>query len=113
MLNVSRQAISKWESGKGYPEIDKLIFICDYFNVSLDYLLRDNESEQKENKYPILNNIKIMEGIKQFYNNLSVKQQHISIILLIVIGIGIIASICNSLIGIGEHIGKGIYYLSH
>jgi len=33
MLNVSRQAISKWESGKGYPEIDKLIFICDYFNL--------------------------------------------------------------------------------
>ncbi|WP_207655341.1 hypothetical protein [Clostridium vincentii] len=54
-----------------------------------------------------------MEAIKQFYNNLSVKQQQIGIIFFIVIGIGIIASMFNSLIGIGEHIGKGIYYLSH
>ncbi len=27
-LQVSRQAVSKWESGKGYPEMEKLLFIC-------------------------------------------------------------------------------------
>lgn len=41
LLGVSRQSVSKWESGKGYPEIDKLIFISNYFNTSLDLLLKD------------------------------------------------------------------------
>ncbi len=33
-LNVSRQAISKWESGSAMPETEKLIAISNYFNVS-------------------------------------------------------------------------------
>ena len=36
-LGVSRQAISKWESGKAVPETDTLISISKYFDVSLDY----------------------------------------------------------------------------
>ncbi|MEG0895594.1 MAG: helix-turn-helix transcriptional regulator [Oscillospiraceae bacterium] len=42
-LNVSRQAISKWESGNSIPENEKLLAISNYFNVSLDYLLKDGE----------------------------------------------------------------------
>ena len=41
-LNVSRQAVSKWESGQGFPETDKLLMIGNVFGVSLDYLLKDN-----------------------------------------------------------------------
>ena len=44
-LDVSRQAISKWESGSSVPESEKLIAISTYFNVSLDYLLKDNMDE--------------------------------------------------------------------
>lgn len=40
-LDVSRQAISKWESGVSVPESEKLIVISSYFNVSVDYLLKD------------------------------------------------------------------------
>ena len=40
-LGVSRQAISKWESGKAVPETDTLITISKYFGVSLDYLSED------------------------------------------------------------------------
>ncbi len=40
-LNVSRQAISKWESGTAVPESEKLITISNYFDVSVDYLLKD------------------------------------------------------------------------
>ena len=40
-LSVSRQAVSKWESGIGYPETEKLILISKELNVSLDYLLLD------------------------------------------------------------------------
>ena len=42
-LFVSRTAISKWESGKGYPNIDSLKAISKYFCVSLDDLLSTNE----------------------------------------------------------------------
>lgn len=40
-LNVSRQAISKWESGQSIPDSDRLIAISGFFQVSLDYLLKE------------------------------------------------------------------------
>lgn len=40
-LNVSRQAVSKWELGTTLPETDKVISISEFFNVSTDYLLKD------------------------------------------------------------------------
>ncbi len=48
-LNVSRQAISKWESGVSTPESDKLIVISEYFGVSLDFLMK-HQSELKTEK---------------------------------------------------------------
>lgn len=42
MLNVSRQAISKWELGTTLPETDKIIAIGELFGVSLDSLLVDS-----------------------------------------------------------------------
>lgn len=42
-LNISRQAISKWESGNSVPENEKLLAISNHFNVSLDYLLKNDE----------------------------------------------------------------------
>lgn len=41
-LGVSRQAISKWEAGKAMPESSTLISISNYFNVSLDYLVKED-----------------------------------------------------------------------
>ena len=34
-LQVSRQAVSKWESGRGYPEIEKILYICNRYHVSI------------------------------------------------------------------------------
>ena len=42
-LYVSRAAISKWESGRGYPNIDSLKAIASYFSVTVDELLSDAE----------------------------------------------------------------------
>ena len=42
-LYVSRTAISKWESGRGYPNIDSLKAISKYFSISLDELLSSDE----------------------------------------------------------------------
>lgn len=40
-LDVTRQSVSKWETGEGYPEIEKLIQIVSILNVSLDELFMD------------------------------------------------------------------------
>jgi transcriptional regulator with XRE-family HTH domain/drug/metabolite transporter (DMT)-like permease len=39
LLGVSRQSISKWESEKSYPEMDKLLMVCDIFGCTLDDLV--------------------------------------------------------------------------
>lgn len=39
-LGVSRQSVSKWESGTSFPEMDTLLRLCDLYAVSLDLLLR-------------------------------------------------------------------------
>ena len=52
-LYVSRTAISKWESGKGYPSIDSLKGIATYFSVTVDELLSGEKLlsiAEKENK---------------------------------------------------------------
>ena len=42
-LYVSRTAVSKWESGRGYPSIDSLKAIAKYFSVTIDELLSSDE----------------------------------------------------------------------
>ena len=46
-LGVSRQAISKWESASAYPEMDKIIALCDKFNLNIDDLLHRDIKEVK------------------------------------------------------------------
>lgn len=41
-IGVTRQAVSRWESGAAKPDADKIIAVCDLFGVSADYLLREN-----------------------------------------------------------------------
>ena len=42
-LGVSRQAVSKWETGEALPEITKLKGLAEVFGVTTDFLLNDNE----------------------------------------------------------------------
>lgn len=47
-LSVSRQSVSKWELGESKPEIENLIALSEYFNVSIDELLKmDKECTSK------------------------------------------------------------------
>ena len=48
MLDVSRQAVSKWELGDGYPEVEKLLLLSSRLNISLDRLM-STEFAQKPN----------------------------------------------------------------
>ena len=42
-LGISRQSVSKWETGESIPDIDKIIRMSELWNVSTDYLLKDDE----------------------------------------------------------------------
>lgn len=47
-LNVSRQAITKWENDKGIPDISNLIAISDEFGLSLDELIKEDSVVKKK-----------------------------------------------------------------
>lgn len=44
-VGTTRQAISKWENNQGYPETEKLLLLSNVFEVSIDFLLKDEKTE--------------------------------------------------------------------
>ena len=46
-IGVSRQAISKWESGTSTPELEKLLALSECFNITLDELVKDEAANQE------------------------------------------------------------------
>lgn len=61
IIGVSRQAVSKWEQGSGYPEMEKLLVLSKELNVSLDYLML-GEIKSTENNKALSNNIIVPTG---------------------------------------------------
>lgn len=53
-LNVSRQSVSKWESGQAVPELEKIVALSSVFNVTTDYLLKPAEIDELSVKTNIL-----------------------------------------------------------
>ena len=65
-LYVSRTAISKWESGRGYPSIDSLKEISNYFSVTIDELLSSEKLlsiAERENKTNLRNMCDLLFGL--------------------------------------------------
>lgn len=75
-LEVSRQAVSKWENGSGYPETEKLITICEIFNCSIDEILKGKFSEDSN-------------GDKKQYENLMNKFSKGTALAIVIILIGV------------------------
>ncbi len=68
-LQVSRQAVSKWESGKGYPEVEKLLFICRQYHVTLNDLFEQGESAPISRETAPAGSLRT--SVSAFVNNLS------------------------------------------
>lgn len=49
LLNITPQAISKWEQGQSQPDNNFLIILANYFNVSIDYLLGRSNNRNSNN----------------------------------------------------------------
>ncbi len=70
-MNVSRQAVSKWESGKSVPELDKMLLLSELFGVSMDYLVKYDMEAEKQLEHIEDKNIHrrvSMEEAKEFLN---------------------------------------------
>ena len=80
-LNVTRQAVSKWERGEGFPDISILCDVANVFGVSVDALLNAGEvSGLKENEAAILSSLtKNQEISNEVFNDKSVVQDVINI----------------------------------
>ena len=81
-LSVSRQSVSKWESGQAYPEMDKVLQLCKLFNVSVDDLLNQDVSELNNNKTAKTNINKFIEDflncitkVIDLFSNLTFKEK--------------------------------------
>ena len=81
-LDVTRQSVSKWESGASYPEMDKLISICKIFNVDMDTLVNGDvddvkvkEKESSINTKDILDKFNtLMKKIVCLFESMSFKE---------------------------------------
>lgn len=81
-LKVSRQAVSKWESCRGYPEIEKILYICNRYQVSLDELF----SQEVPREAPVQDAPKaplpektLKTSLSAFFANLSPREKWLGI----------------------------------
>ena len=110
-VGVSRQAVSKWESGQSLPDLDKIILLSDYFEVTTDYLLKGVEptpaaQEKKADGRiftivaTVLNLIGMLVACVVFYETHMAGSLIIGVVFLalgcMVFGIGMVESALNS-----------------
>lgn len=99
MLGVSRQSVSKWETGTATPEISKLIQISEMFDISVDMILgtegdlaipdESNDTENKSEPSDDGNRNKIVGLIGKTYNSTIMGLIEVSVLLFILVPINI------------------------
>ncbi|MBQ9746775.1 MAG: helix-turn-helix transcriptional regulator [Clostridia bacterium] len=76
-LDVSRQAVSRWEMGETMPDAKNLLVLSDIFGVSVDYLLRDgmkeDEKEEKQEPVQTVNNTSVTNNAPHNVGNMLAK----------------------------------------
>lgn len=114
-LGVSRQAISKWESAVAYPEMDKIITLCEKFDLNIDDLLHkdireakgEEESKKNINKY-VDDFLNFITNTINMFCNMSLKSKCKCLFEQIVIGAVLLA--VGLIIGIsGQDLLSGIF----
>ncbi len=123
-LGVSRQSVSKWESGSAYPEMDKVLQICKMFDLNIDELLNQNIKEVERNKQSKLNVNKYIDDFLSYFSktinmfsSMRFKDkikcifEQIFIIVLIYIVSVILGSILSSIFGnLFSFLNSKVYY---
>ena len=96
-LNISRQTISKWELGETTPELEKLIALGDFFEISLDELVMDIKAKESTKTEPlVMNRLETIinsidrENVKMYTKKIS---KIVLIIMVIILAIDLISMI--------------------
>lgn len=115
LLDVSRQAVSKWESGTTYPEMDKLLMLCKIFKCTLDELTNDNisditveEKEEKKKKNWLNIILEYLNKTIQMFRKMSF-QNIISMIIRMLLVFIFLSLLCIPVYGL-YLLGSGIFY---
>jgi transcriptional regulator with XRE-family HTH domain len=64
IIGVSRQALSKWESGSSYPEMEKLIALSGLFGVTIDSLVKDSDLKKRGRNRELAHSINLLIKLK-------------------------------------------------
>lgn len=92
ILNVSRQAVSRWEVGVAIPSTENLKYLGELYNVPLEYLLDDDVLE------PACVDLK--PGEKAFTSGVKKKNRRIVLVIMVIIAIFVVAvALCTILLG--------------
>lgn len=114
-LGVSRQAISKWESAAAYPEMDKILSLCEKFNLNIDDLLHkdireikgEEESKKNLNKY-VDDFLNFITNTINMFSNMSFKSKCKCLFEQMVIGT-ILLVVCLLVGELGQDLLSGIF----
>jgi len=116
-IGVSRQSVSKWESEQTIPDMDKIVLMSDYFEVTTDYILKGIEAEEKTSKSDA--RIMSLAGTMFTFIGLVVSvciwislQQPVSVALgLIIIGMGIMIHVIGQFTGNNKKTASKFFWL--
>lgn len=113
-IGVSRQAVSKWESEQSIPDVDKIVLLSDYFDVTTDYLLKGIEMTKDHTKKIDARILSLIGSIMNFIGLVLAigiwieKQTNVSVI------VGVILMSLGCMVHmIGQWIGKNKEISSH
>ena len=111
-LNVSRQAVSKWESSRGYPEIEKILYICNRYAVPIGELFSEEApAPERPNEQPPVQTVEkppagnLVKAVSAFLSNLSPKNKWLGAGILA--GVGLLAALLAKILKGGESMNVG------
>lgn len=113
VLEVSRQSISKWESDKAYPEMTRLVYMSDYFGVSLDYLMRGTESDPPPSQPETYRAEQMSVAWQSFLSNLTASQKQKLHLLYALVVLVLAAAGLLLVYELGKEIGAFLYQVTH
>ena len=96
-LGVSRQSVSKWETGESVPEIDKIVALSKIFSVTTDFLLNDDYEDKAEKETAKEDTVSVefkdIEAVKETVKNKTPRYAWLVGVLMAIIGISVLLKI--------------------
>ena len=98
-LNISRQAVSKWESQQSLPDLDNIVALSIYFNVTTDYILKGTQTQIHTKKHIVISKTLYMVSAALLFIGLLFTifdwYEHVSMYAVL---IGIVIQICGGIV---------------